>query len=158
MRKILPAALLLVAALASVTACQKTAGSEHNFENGPSTIRGEWRLAVVGGGITGVMEPVPANRAVHCVFGPDSTYTEYVDGKRTLTSTFYLASQPAYSGGPAVPILAIKSDNSPTGQPYYRVQFITELTAGKLALTTGGGCALNSEYMRTKAAGPVTTP
>lgn len=158
MRNSLLALLPLAATLASTTACQKSAGSENDFENGPATVRGEWRLAVVGGGITGVMTPVPASSDNRCVFGPDSTYTEYVNGKRTLTSTFYIANRPAYAGGPAVPMLAIKSDNSPSGQPYYRVQYITELTASKLALTTGGGCALNSEYVRTKAAGPATTP
>ncbi|MDO7887677.1 hypothetical protein [Hymenobacter cheonanensis] len=158
MRNPLLAFLPLAATLASTTACQKTAGSENDFENGPATIRGEWRLAVVGGGITGVMQPVPAGSDNRCVFGPDSTYTEYFNGKRTLTSTFYVANRPAYPGGPAVPMLAIKSNNSLPGQPFYRVQYITELTASKLNLTTGGGCAFNSEYVRTKAAGPATNP
>ena len=155
MRNTLPA--LLLTALVSTTACQKTAGSENDFENGPAVVQGEWRLAVAGGGITGIMTPVPAGSDTRCVFGPDSTYTEYFNGKRTLTSTFYVASRPAYAGGPAVPMLAIKSTNSPSGQPFYQVEYITELTANKLSLTTGTGCAMNSESVRTKAASPATT-
>ncbi|WP_191906385.1 hypothetical protein [Hymenobacter baengnokdamensis] len=148
----------MAATCASLTACQKTAGSENDFENGPVTVRGEWRLAVSGGGITGKMDPVPASQDIRSVFGPDSTYTEYLNGKPTLTSTFRLITRPAYQGGPAMTVLLTKSYNSPSGQAYYRVQYVTELTTNKLYLTTGTGCAINSEYVRVQAASPATAP
>jgi hypothetical protein len=145
MRNTLPTYLLLAVTLASLTACQK------KDDSGPTMIRGEWRLAVSGGGFTGQMLPVPAGQDLRCVFGPDSSYAEYTNGRRTLTSTFHLGSDPSYSSGSPQPLIAIKSDNSPTGQSYYRVLYITELTSNKMNLTTGGGCALNSEYVRVTA-------
>jgi hypothetical protein len=141
----LPTFLLLAATLASLTACQK------GDENGPTMIRGQWQLAVSGGGLTGQMIPVPAGQDLRIVFGPDSSYAEYTKGRRTLTSTYHLGSDPNYSSGPPQPLIAIRCDNSPTGQSYYRVLYITELTANKMNLTTGGGCALNTEYVRVAA-------
>jgi hypothetical protein len=144
----LPTFLLLAATLIGLTGCQKK-----DNENGPTMLQGEWQLAVSGGGFTGQMLPVPAGQDSRCVFGPDSSYAEYTNGRRTLTSTFHMGSDPSYSSGPPQPLIAIKSTNSPTGQSYYRVLYITELTANKLNLTTGGGCALNSEYVRAKSNG-----
>jgi hypothetical protein len=134
--------LLGALALASFTACHRAAD-----EALPLTVLGEWRLAVSGGGITGKMDPVPAGTEVREVFGPDSAYTRYVNGQQVEATAFRLV-QRHNSAGSNEQLLLIKSTNSPNGQPYYRTEYITLLTPTALHLSTGGGCALNAEYVR----------
>ncbi|RZK93120.1 MAG: hypothetical protein EOO62_32325 [Hymenobacter sp.] len=138
--------VVLANTLAALAACQRT--TDEVNPTLPITLLGEWRLAVAGGGITGVMSPVPAGDEQHLVFRSDSTYAYYDNGTLRETNTFGLRSQPAYPGGPAQQELLLKTTNSPGGQPYNRSYCITLLAASNLNFTTGGGCALNAEYVR----------
>ncbi|RZK25574.1 MAG: hypothetical protein EOO63_15840 [Hymenobacter sp.] len=119
----------------------------------PITLVGSWRLTVSGGGITGMMSPVPAGSDYQLVFGPDSAYARYDNGKLMEASTYQLRSQPGYPGGPNEQILVLKTTNTPGNQPFYYPYYVTLLTGRELHFTTGGGCALNSVYERVGAAG-----
>ena len=134
--------------MACLTACRRAAD-----EALPITMLGEWRLAVSGGGITGKMDPVPAGTEVREVFGLDSAYVRYENGQQVEATTFRLVQRHITSRSDEQ-LLLIKSFNSPTGQPYYRTEYITLLTPKALHLSTGGGCALNSEYVRVGSAAP----
>ena len=140
----LPTFLLLAATLASLTGCQKK-----DDKNGPAMVRGEWQLAVSGGGFTGQMLPVPAGQEHRLVFGPDSAYTRYDNGKLVESSTYRVRTQLSGSGGPDEQLLLLKTNVG--GQLLYSTYHITLLTPNKLNFTTGGGCAMNSEYVRAKS-------
>lgn len=140
-------------ALASFTACQRTADEVVPIEVLPITVLGEWRLVAFGGGITGKMDPVPAGTESRAVFGSDSAYVHYENGQQVEATTFRLVQRHT-SGGPDEQLVLIKSFNAPAGQPYYRSQYVTLLTPTVLHLSTGGGCALNSEYVRVGRAAP----
>lgn len=149
---------LLALSLTGLTACHQAADEvAPSLLNRPVTLLGEWRLAVSGGGITGVMSPVPAGSEYHLVFGADSAYATYDNGTLREANTYHLRVQPTYPGGPNEQLLLLKSTNSPTGQPYYRVYLVTLLTADKLSFTTGGGCALNAQYVRVNPTSPLPT-
>lgn len=157
MRAFLRFSALLTISLASLVACRRAADEVAPAATGPLSVRGEWRLAASGGGITGIMTPAAADYDARIVLGPDSAYAEYTNGKLVRTSTFQVRTRASQAGGPAEQLLVIKTDNTPTGQPLYYPYYITLLTTDKLHFTTGSGCALNAEYVRTKAASPAPT-
>ena len=141
-------------ALISLAACQRATDVRPSSE-----LLGEWRLAVSGGGITGVMSPVPAGSDTRVVFGPDSAYARYYNGHLVEATTFQLRTRPSTSGGPDEQLLVLKTYNTPTGQPSYYPYYITQLASDQLHVTTGGGCALNSEYVRVSSPTlPATAP
>lgn len=144
MRQLLRPALLLATVLIGLTACQKQA----NADARPITVLGEWLLAVSGGGLTGIMTPMPAGQDHRVVFGPDSAYAEYYNGKLISTSTFQLRRHPSRTGEPDEQLLIFKNYTDPSGQPHYNINYITLLTANELNTTTGSGCALNSNWVR----------
>ena len=113
----------------------------------PLTVLGEWRLVASGGGITGKMDPVPAGTDWREVFGPDSAYARYTNGRQVEATAFRLVQRHT-TGAADEQVLLIKSFNSPNGQPYYRTEHISLLTPTALHLSTGSGCALNGEYVR----------
>jgi hypothetical protein len=96
------------------------------------------------------MTPTPADRDLRMVLGPDSTYREYSNGKLMITSTYQFRKQASPYGGPDDQVLIIKAGT------FYRPYYVTLFTADKLNFTTGGGCAMNAEYVRTKALAPPT--
>jgi hypothetical protein len=96
------------------------------------------------------MTPTPADRDLRMVLGPDSTYREYSNGKLVTTSTYQFRKQASPYGGPDDQVLIIKADS------FYHPYYVTLFTADKLNFTTGGGCAMNAEYVRTKAVAPPT--
>ena len=134
--------LLGAISLASLAACHRAADNML-----PLTMLGEWRLVASGGGITGKMDSVPAGTELHEVFGPDSTYARYVNGQQVEVTTFRLV-QRHFRSGSDERIVLIKSFNSPTGQPYYRAEYIMLLTPTNLSLSTGSGCGLSYDYVR----------
>jgi hypothetical protein len=145
MPQLLRTIALLSIALTSFISCKPASDEVQPSADDPSSIQGEWRLAVSGGGITGIMAPVPADRDLRMVLGPDSTYR---NGKLVTTSTYQFRKQASPYGGPDEQVLAIKA---PT---FYHTYYVTLFTTDKLNLTTGGGCAMNAEYVRTNAAAP----
>jgi hypothetical protein len=154
MLKFLRYSLLLAVALPGLSACQKAAADD--FENGPVTVLGEWRLAVVGGGITGKMDPVPAGSETRLVFGPDSTYAQYQNGKLQETNCFQLRSQPRRGGAIGTErVLILKTTNTYGGQPQYYPYYVAALTATALNFGTGTGCGISYEYVRVKATSPL---
>ncbi len=152
---------LLALASSSLTACQHAAADEFNefdgFENGPAQVQGEWRLAVMGGGITGKMDPVPAGQEYRLVFGSDSAYARYDNGKLVEASTFQARTQPSRSGMGTEQLLILKTTNTYGSQPMYYPYYITALTSSKLEFATGTGCGMSWEYVRVKATSPLPT-
>jgi hypothetical protein len=142
-------ATLLAVALASLSACQHTTD-----EVAPITVEGEWRLTVAGGGITGKMDPVPANYDARLVLGANHQYAQYYNGQLQESNTYEVRTVKHSYDSAEDKVLFLKSTNSPNGQPYDRQEIITSLTETKMELTTGGGCAINSVYERVALAGP----
>lgn len=139
--RILP---LVALALPALTACHREADGMQ-----PAILTGQWRLVATSGGFVGVRQPAPAGSDCRLVFGPDSAYTRYDNGKLIETSTFQLRRQSSYAGGPTEPVLVLKTTYlQGLGSPYY-VYYITQLSAQELQFTNGSaGCALNYEYER----------
>jgi hypothetical protein len=145
MARFLRSIISIASTLICLTNCKRASdGIQPSAEN-PASIQGEWRLAVSGGGLTGIMTPVPADRDFRMVLGPDSTYREYSNGKLMTTSTYQFRKQASPYGGPDEQVLVIKASS------FYHPYYVTLFTLDKLNFTTGGGCALNVEYVRTNA-------
>ncbi|MBF9140880.1 hypothetical protein [Hymenobacter properus] len=133
---------LLVMAISSLSACQRT------HDVAPVTVEGEWRLTVSGGGITGKMDAVPAGQDSRLMLGANQQYSRYYNGQLQESSTYEVRTvKHSYDSGEDK-VLFFKSANSPNGQSYDRQEIITSLTDSRMELTTGGGCAINSVYER----------
>jgi hypothetical protein len=148
MYSVLRSATLLAVALGSLSACQRT------NDVAPVTVEGEWRLTVAGGGITGKMDAVPPTHDARLVLGADHRYAQYYNGQLQESNTYEVRTVKHSYNSAEDKVLFLKSTSSPDGQPYEQQQIITSLTATKMELTTGGGCALNSEYERVTPSGP----
>lgn len=134
-------AAALTVGLGSLSACSRS-------EVDPITVLGEWRLTVAGGGITGKMDTLPPSMDHRLVFGPDSAYARFFNGRLQERSTFHVRMVRRDPSSPEEQVIFMKSVNSPTGRPYYQQEYVTSLTASRMALSTGGGCALNGVYER----------
>ena len=138
---ILRLATLLALGLGSLSACSRT-------EVNPITVLGEWRLTISGGGITGKMDVLPPSVNSRLVFGPDSAYARYYNGRLQESSTFHVRTVKRDPASPEERVIFMKSFSSPNGQPYYQREYITTLTATRMELSTGTGCAINGVYER----------
>ncbi|TGE08419.1 hypothetical protein [Hymenobacter fodinae] len=130
---------LLLLGLVGLEACHATADDAQ-----PSTLTGTWRLAVIGGGITGEMSPVPKGSDNRLVFGSDSTYTLYEQSRVLETNTYRL--RPA-AGSSNQPQLLLKMKDT-DGRLVYSTYNVTTLSARELRFMTPGGCPIISEYVR----------
>ena len=144
LRQVLSAALLVIA-FACFSACQRV-----DVEVQPVTLSGEWRLTAAGGGITGQMGTTSPSHDFRLVFGPDSSYAKYYNGKLLEANIYHLRQEPSHAGGPQVQVVLFKTINTPNGQSIYARYYVTTLSVTSLETTTGGGCAISQVYERVK--------
>lgn len=130
--------------VAGVLAAGHLASCEKANTSPVTSIEGKWLLVRAGGGITGVVDNVPASYQVYSVFGSDSAYALLRPNKPAERSIYHLRSVP----GAQHQQLRLKDTNSLSGAPYYKEYIVFKLTPDTLHLETPGGCPLVSIYAR----------
>ena len=138
--------LLRTAASAALALCCLVACHREADTVQPITLTGEWRLVKSGGGITGIIESVPASSDICLVFRADNTYAAYTAGKLEATNSYQLGSRPSYPGGPQQQVLVLTTYSTLDQKAQDITYYVDNLSATELSYRTIGGCPLIKVY------------